>query len=358
MNAPAIPSVPPPLPQSVRFRMPWKRVAIALLLAALAIGAEYHWLRGQQQAQRIAWANEQVENKIAAARVLLIGQHWNEAIRELEDALDIEGAANRDAVHPVLAEARRGQAEALLDAAGIALARRRPNDALRLLRAYLTHPQAGDLERARKLREELERAISDDAAMRFLAGLSDETIIVFAEQGQLTVDDGMKTILTRSLFQQTLRRNLASELRKRQSQREVARLTTARRAADRAKRIAHLRDTPVFRSLSAFLARMQEQMREQQQLAAQQDAELRGLFQGLGVTDISEQEQIRADLLDRQTPADLREQIERKRGEVKHAYRKEPDFDRSNAELFDQLVDQEVDMFLKMLSSNSQNSHR
>src|SRR5262249_40516200 len=152
-------------------------------------------------------------------------------------------------------------------------------DALRLLRVYLAHPQAGHLDRARLLRDELERALSDDEAAQLLSALSDEGLAVFAERGQLTVDDGMHTTATRAIFQQTLKRNVAVEWRKREAQHEVARLAAERRATERAGRIARLRDTPAFHSLSTFLAQTQEQLRDQQQLASQQDLEFRKLFQ-------------------------------------------------------------------------------
>jgi hypothetical protein len=326
-------------------------VILIVVFAVLLILVECTWLQRRRQAQRIAWANAQVEQKVAAARIHLQEQHWNEAIRELEDALDVEGATNGNIVDPVLEKARRGQAEALLDAASIALAHRRPDDALRLLRAYLAHPQAGRLDRACLLRDDLERALSDDEAMRLLMRLSDEALTLFAEKGQLTVDDGLHTEATRLFFQETLRRNVAKERQKRQAQREVARLSEERRAAEQARRIARLRKAPAFHSLSTFLAQMQEQLRDQQLRALRQKAELERLFQILGVNDAVEQEQIRADLLDRQTPADIREQIERKRTEVKHTYRDDPQFHRANGALFDQLVDQEVDKFLKMLPS-------
>jgi hypothetical protein len=323
--------------------------APTLVLAALLILVECAWLQGRRQAQRIAWANEQVEQKIAAARLQLHKQHWNDAIRELEDARDVEGATNGNLIDPVWEEARRGQAEALLDAVGIALTHRHPGDALRLLRAYLAHPQAGRLDRARLLFDELERALSDDEAAQLLATLSDEALTVFVEKGQLTVEDGPHTETIRAFFQETLRRNVAKEMRKREAQREVARLTEEHRAADRTRRIARLRNSPAFHSLSTFLAQTQEQFREQQQLASRQEAELENLFRGLGVKDAAEQEQIRTDLLDRQTPSRIREQIERKRAELKRAYRNDTQFHRADGELFDQLVDQEVDKFLKML---------
>ena len=329
-----------------------KIVIPSMVFAALLVLAEFVWLRGRQQAQRTARANEQVEEKIASARSLLREQHWNEAIHELESALDVEGATNGDTVYPLLNEARRGQAEALLDAAGIALAHRRVDDAQRLLRAYLAHSHAGRLDSARLLRDDLERALSDDEASRLLARLSEEELSVLAEKGQLTVDDGLHTEATRFFFQETLRRNVAKELRKRDAQREVARKTAFRRAAERARRIERLRSTSAFQSLATFLDRTLKQLHEQQQLASRQEAELRELFQALDVNDVEEQEKLRAGLLERPPQTNIREQIEHKRAEVKRAYRTEPGFSRSDGELFDRLVDQEVGRFLKTLPSS------
>jgi hypothetical protein len=354
MSARVVYPVPtlPSQPESQRrpFWFPWKSVLGTSILAILLLVVECNWLRGRQQERSIAWANEQVEDKIAAARLLLTEKQWDEAIRRLEEALDIENATNRDAVRPVLEEVQCGQAETLLEAAGHALTHRHTDEALRLLRAYLAHPQATHLDRARSLRDELERALSEDEAARLLGRLSDEALAVFAEKGQLTVDDGMHTVATRAIFQETLRRNLPAEQRKREAQHEVSRLTAKRRAEEKARRIADLRATPAFHALSTFLAQTQEQWREEQRLATQQDVEMNELFQALGVNDAAEQQQIRADLAGRQTPAALREQIERKRAEIKNAYRKGPDFNPADAVLFDQLVDQEVDKALKMLN--------
>lgn len=329
-----------------------KLVVLTLTLAALAIAAEFLWLRGRQQAEHVAWANHRVEEKIAAARVHLREQHWIEAIRELEAALDIEGATNRDAIDPVLTEAQRGQAEMLLDAARAALAHQHTNDALHLLRAYLAHPQAIHPDYARQMRNDLERALSDAEAARLLARMSDEALTVFVEKGQLTEDDGLHTDAAHALFQETLRRNLAKEIRKREATREVARLTAERRAAERARRIDRLRDSPAFHSLSSFLTQTLQQHRDQQRLAAQQEAELRGLFRHLGINNAAEQQRFRTDLLERPAPASIRERIERKRAEVKRAFGDDSTFHRADVELFGQLVDYEVDRLLKMLPSS------
>lgn len=331
---------------------PWKIVVPTIALASLLIFAECCWLRRHQQSQRIARANEVVEAKMATARGYLSEQHWNEAIRELEDALDVEHTANGDMIYPLLEQARRSQAEALLDAACFALAHHRLEDAQRLLRAYLAHPQAGRLDHARLLRADLERALSDEEAVRLLARLSDEELHILAEKGQLTVEDGLHMEAARYFFQETLRRNMAKEIRKREAKREVQRLTSQRRATEQAQRIARLRSTPAFQSLTAFLTDTLKQFREQQRLAARQETELQVLFQQLGVNDPAEQEQFRADLVDRQTSTNLRDKLERKRAEVKRTYRNDLQFNPADGELFDQLVDQQVDKFLTMLPSS------
>jgi hypothetical protein len=324
-----------------------------MTLAVLLIVAEFVWLRGHQQARKTAWAKARVQDYIAAARVCISEQHWDAAIRKLEDALDVEAATNREEVSGVLAEARRGQAESMMEAAGIALAHRRTDDALRLLRAYLALPQAEHLERARLMRDDIERALSDDEAVLLLERLSDEALTVFQEKGQLTEDDGLHTAATHALFLDTLRRNTAKEVRKREARREVARLTEQRRAAEQARRIARLRATPGFQALTAFLARTREQSRAQEQLAQRQEAELGELFQQLGVEDIAEQQKIRADFLNSDELPNIREQVERKRAEVKRVYRQSSEAHAADQALFDQLVDQEVDAYLKMLPEPS-----
>jgi hypothetical protein len=320
--------------------------------AVLLILAECSWLRQRQQARRIAWANEHVQQKIGEARVRMTEQRWDEAIRQLEDALDVEAATNREEVRLVLEEARRGQAESMLEAAKIALAHGQTDDILRLLRAYLASPQPEHPDRARILRDDLERALSDDEAAHLLERLSDEALTVFAQKGQLAVDDGLQTTAARTIFHETMRRNVAKEVRKREARREVARLTEERRAAERAQRIARLRATPAFHSLTAFLARGREQIRAQQELAQRQEAELNELFQQFGVNDAKEKQQFLANLLGGDAPASILEQLERKRAEVKRAFHDAPEFQAADQELFNQLVEQEVDSFLKTLPSS------
>jgi hypothetical protein len=351
MNAPATQSVSPSSLNSPQPRswLSWKILAITMALAVLLIIAECVWLRGHQHARKVAWANARVEDQIGAARLRISEQRWDAAIRLLEDALDVEAATNRVEIGRILAEARRGQAASILEAAGIALAHRRTDDALRLLRAYLALPHAEHLERARLMREDIEHALSDDEAAHLLEGLSDEALTVFQEKGQLTEDDGLHTSATHAIFLDTLRRNVGKEVQKREARREVARLTEQRRAAEQARRIARLRATAAFHSLTAFLTRTQEQSRAQEQIAQRQEAELGELFQQLGVNDAAEQQKFRVDFLSTDEPPNIREQLEHKRAEVKRDYRDSVEALPADRELFDQLVDQEVDAFLKML---------
>src|SRR5579859_7436502 len=183
-NRPA-PSVPPPLPRpEPRAGLrPSRILVIAFLLVVCLLAAEYVWLRARQDRWAVAQANERVEAKIETARAHLVAQHWNEAIRHLEDALAVERATNGGEARPLLDQARHGQADALLESATLAIARRDSADALRLLRAYAVHPQATEQERARLLHKELRRATDHEEAARLLARLSDDALALFAQQG-------------------------------------------------------------------------------------------------------------------------------------------------------------------------------
>jgi hypothetical protein len=337
-------SVPPPLPQPTpRVGLRPSRISVIVLLLLISLlAAEYVWLRARQDRWAVAQANERVEAKVETARAHLVAQHWDEAIRHLEDALTVERATNRDEARPLLDQARCGQADALLEAARLAIARRDSADALRLLRAYAVHPQATELERARLLNNELRRATDHEEAVRLLARLSDDALALFAQQGQLTEDGEWHTEGIREVFKDTVNRRLPQELKRRQAKQEFERRTAERRAAERERRIARLRETPTFRDVVAFAAQTRDAYREQQQLSERQQMDLRQLFRQLGVKDPQEQAAIRADLMGGDTLATLRKSIERKRAEFKRSFRAAPDFTEGDRPLFDQLVDAEL----------------
>jgi hypothetical protein len=325
---------------------PSRIVVIVFLLLVGLLAAEYVWLSARQEARAVAWANERVESKIETARAHLVAQQWTEAIRHLEDALAVERATNREPARTLLEQARRGQAGTLLEAALLAIARRDTADALRLLRAYAVHPQAAELERARLLLDELRRATDGDEAARVLGRMSDDALALFAQQGQLTEDDGWHAEGIREVFKDTLTQRLPKELARRQAKREVEHLAAERRAAEHEQRVARLRDTPTFRAVAVFAAQTLATYREQMQQLQRQEADLGQLFQQLGVNDPQEQATIRADLTGGDALAGIRKSIDRKRDEFKRGFRGE------DGELFSQLVDEELNQLLKMLSSS------
>jgi hypothetical protein len=263
----------------------------------------------------------------------------------------VDRATNREEAHPLLDEARRGQAEALLETASLAVAHKDSADALRLLHAYLAHSHATNAERARLLRDDLTRATSEEEAAHLLARLSDDALSLFAKRGQLVGEDGIRTAAAREIFKDTLRRNLKREQQQREARREVERLAVERRAIERTRRIARLCDTPAFRDLSAFVAQTLKQARDRQELSQQGEADLEQLFQQLGVKDPAEQAEIRANLLGRDERTTTAA-VNRKRAEIKRVYRASPRFNAADGELFDQLVDQELDKLLKTLKQS------
>lgn len=350
MHSSSSPSIPPPPPRRTLFSLrPGWIIAAALVLAVGLIAIEFVWLRARRAAWRTALANERVEEQIATARARMAAQHWEEAIRHLEDARATERATNREQVDPLLEEARRGQADSLLEGAQLAIAHKDSTGALGQLRAYLAHPHATHPERARLLREDLERASSADEAARLLAQLSDDALTLFAQRGQLTAEDGIRTEAIREIFKDTLRRQLPKEAQKREARRELARLAEQRRTTERTRRIAQLRQTPAFRELSDFSAQIREQAREAEQTTRRQDAELEQLFEQLNVNDPAEQAKIRADLLGKSERPRFSDTVKNKRIEIKRAYRASPQFNAADGELFDQLVDEELDQLLKVL---------
>jgi hypothetical protein len=349
----ATPTFPPPLPQSFgSSRRPLRTsriAAIAILLLTALLAAEYAWLRARQEARAIVRDNERVTDRIELARAHLAAQHWEEAIRHLEDARAMERATNREEAASLLERAKRGQAESLLEAARVALAHKDSANALRLLHAYEVHPWAADLDRAHLLRKDLERATSSEEAVRLLAHLSEDALALFSQHDRLAEDDGLHTDGAREIFKDTLRRHLRKEIQRRQARRELQRLTAERRAADRARQIARLRATPAFRDLSTFIAQTLTLHHEQQQIARRQEADLAQLFQQLGVNDEREQAALRADLMESEGGTNLVESVDRQRAAIKRAYRSSPAFDTADRELFDRLVDEALDNLLKML---------
>ena len=322
---------------------------IAFVCIACSLSFEITWLRDRREARAVAWADERVLRALDAARLDMAEKHWNEAIRRLETSLDERRSNHREEVRSLLEEACRSRTEALLEGAYAALEHRRIADGRKLLDEYLAHPQASDRARAERLRDELQGALSDDEAAKLLARLSDEALTVFVQRGQLTLDDCQTSPVVQALFLQTLKRNVAKEIKKREAQREVARSNEERRVVERKRQRERLRASPAFRSLAAYLARTVDEAREQRMRAREREAELSLLFDELCLQDETERQRFRADLLDRQTPTVTREQVERRRDECKRAFRDAADSTSADQGVFDRLVDEIVDEFWRTL---------
>jgi hypothetical protein len=239
-------------------------------------------------------------------------------------------------VRPVLLEAQQGQAGAVLAGARAAIARKDAPRALALLRDYLSHPWAAEPEWATLLQGEVERAVSDRAALGRLGQMSDRELALFAADGRLAEGGGIRDGGVRAIFQDTLRRHLPGEQGRRAARREAERLREAR-----------LRGTPAFRDLTAFLAGARKAHREQGDLARKREKALAQLFAQLGVTDPAEQDTIRAGLAERREAPAVADAVARKREQVKKALRRAPDHDRADLEAFDRLVDRELDGLLQ-----------
>jgi hypothetical protein len=317
-----------------------RAVVFAGLLAGagLLVVGEIAWFRGRQQAQAVATADEVVAARVEAARAHLARHDWDEAVRLLHEALGVEKAHRRNDVELLLTQAEKGQAQALLDAARAALGRKEVERARGLLRDYRAHPHALGPDGAGRLEADLARATDDAAAVRRLEHWSDATLALFAELGQLDNEEWKGDESLRDLFKDTLSRHVPQEQQKRQARRGVE-----RRAAT--QREARLRDTEPFRDLVRFLAEARARLREEDRLARRQDQALEQLFRQVAVRGVAERERLRASLTAsrQEWKNDFRAAAARKQAEAKAAFRRSTDFTPADAEVFDRLVDRELD---------------
>jgi hypothetical protein len=311
-------------------RLPALVVVGLLAVAGLLVAGEITYFRGRQQER----ADQVVAAKVEAARAHLARHDWDEAVRLLHEALDVGKARQRDNVGPLLAEARRGQAQALLDAARAALGRKDLERARGLLRDY----RALDPDGAGRLEADLARAIDDAAAVRLLGQWSDATLAQFAELGRLDNDEWKGDESLRELFKDTLRRHLPQEQQKRLARREAERREAARQEA-------RLRDTEPFRELARFVAEARARLREEG-LAHRQDRALEQLFRQLAVGSAAERDRLRASLTANRAEwkNELRAAARRKQAEAKQAFRRCTAFTPADAEVFDRLVDRALEI--------------
>jgi hypothetical protein len=351
---PVRPVVPPALPPAAtqRHTVPLLWIVGAVAVTGLAVAG--YWLfrsererdRADRERDRIALANQVVAAKVEAARAHVARRHFDEALKVLDDALATEHATRLDDARLALVQARQGQANLLLDEASAAVARRNVDRARRLLQEYLAHPYADRPRQATVLLDELARATADDDAVRLLARLPDDKLAEFADSGRLAdgeefTDEGM-----RGLYQDTLRRHLLKELQRRETLREAARAEVRRREREQANREERLLASPLYLEVRAFSATVRKQLRAEN-LRRVQEARSRELFlDSTGVNDPAEREKARQALRSGRDREDIAFAVARKRAAVKKDYRQSPDYDRSEEETFDRLVDHSLDRLL------------
>jgi hypothetical protein len=311
-------------------RSSWVVTVLACLalsaVGSLALAAEWRYLHRRHEALAAEAANEEVAARVEAARGLVNRREWDEAARLLEEALAVEHATATEEAQLALLQARRGQADGLLDRARAAAADRDVTRALDLLAAYLAHPQAADKEGAARLQAEINRALSGPAAVRCLAAMSDAALARL-ERGP--APEGLTDPAVRDLFADTLRQHLPMELARR-----------ARLRAARADREAQLRLSPAFRELARFVRGELLARQAQADLAGKQERALALLAGQLNVTDPAELERLRDS-----GPGgreELKGRVARKRAEVRRAFRRAPGHDPADDDTFDRLIEQEL----------------
>jgi hypothetical protein len=300
--------------------------------------AEYWYLHNRREDTVTTRADHAVAAAVEAARACLARGDLDGGVDLLEQALEIEGAGAHPEARALLIQARQQQARALLDGALAAAAAREATTARRKARAYLANPQAAEPDRARQILAELDRAESSAEANALLAGMSDQELNAFARTGILSAGPVLSIPGTREIFQQTVRGQLAQERQER-----AARLQAT------ARRVEQLRQTALFKEVQAFaLATKAKWERQKQQRAREQQA-LAVLFQELGVGDAQEQSKLRAQLAPGGLLQGYGEGVAQKRAAVKKAFRQAADHAPADAEVFDRLVDAELDRLLAEL---------
>ena len=301
----------------------WIACSALVAVGLLVLVAECWGLRRRHQAVVAAAADAEVAARVEGARAHVERQEWDEVARLLEEALAVPHAAATEEAQELLLQARRGQADALLEAARAAAVGKDVPRALDLLAAYLAHPQAADRESATRLQAAISRALSGPEALRCLGGLSDEAL---ARLARGDVPEGLPDEGLRDLFADTLRRHLPEE--------------SARRAelrAAQARREEQLRQSPAFREWARFVRAELRDRKAREELDRKQRRALALLPQQLKVTDPDELARLRGG--DRE---DAQARVARKRADVRQAFRREPGHDPADAEAFDRQVEKEL----------------
>jgi hypothetical protein len=295
-------------------------------------------LQRQRHAKEEARANQAVAALIAKAHAELSRQRFYEAESVLQTALATERATDLDEARALLTYTRREQTAELLRAAESTLANRQPAQALDLLQRYLRDPYAIERGRAANLKAQLELATSDDRAVALLQKLSHAELADFVQTGTLTDLGDITHPDVRAIYMDRLRCNLETELRRRQD--------------EQARRVQSIRATPAFGELQDFAALARQRLRAQGKGGEIDYRLLTRLFRELDVTGVEEKERILAKLTARPLDFDEAAKIARMRANLKERFRTYKEFDLTDRQIFDWLVDQDTNILLQELQGS------
>jgi hypothetical protein len=319
---------------------PGKREGARLLIVCLVLvlgGAglirfESWYLQARREDRLAERADERVSARIEASQRHRARGEWDEVERQLQMALLVEGARNKDEVHHLLRRLREDRAATILDAAGQALAGRDVPRAQQLLRAYLEHPDAADQQGARRLQADLARALSEEEAGKQLARLSDEELARCEAGGPLPAE-GTFSPEVRPLWRETLLRGVARERGR------------GRRAEGHRRFWARLWATPAGRRLRAFVDEVLADVGEDAGATPTEEVAFRLLWDQLGVTE-GARRRLRRTLRQRHLPEELERRVARQRAAIKREFREFPEAASADAAAFDRLVDDQLDRLL------------
>jgi hypothetical protein len=328
-------------------------VGFSILLAvALLVGAVWWSVQAQAEAKAVVWANQLAAARMDTARAHMNQNRWDEAIRTLQEALAIEKATSREEVLALLERAEAGQADALLGGAREAAQHREPERARQLLHAYRRHPRAAEVEAATRLEEEIDYAVSDAEARRWLMQLSDAALQQLPGPDAPTEAVALKDAGARAIFLDTARKQLPAELRRRDGLRQAALLEAARRQALRQRHEARLRATAEFRQLDNFVASTRKQLRQNLKLAGKQEEALGLLYRQLNIGTAAEQQAVREELVvEGGYRHAMEDALAARCSEAKQACRRSGAFSAADIAVFDDLVDEEVDGLLREMAA-------
>lgn len=352
--APAL-ALAPPRRSLLRSSIPVWAVAVGfgvLALIAVLIGGVWWSMHAQAEANAVVWANQLSAARMDTARAHMSQNRWDDAVRTLQEALAIDRITCREEIAAELARAESGQADALLLSAREATLHREPDRARRLLLAYRRHPRCSDGAAALALEEEIDHALSDAEARRWLRQLSEAALAQLSGPDAPIEKVDLKEAGARLLFLDTARKHLPAELRRRQGLHQAALQEEANRQAQRRRQEARLRNTAEFRRLAAFVADSRKQYRQQQQLAQQQERALQLLYRQLKITAADEQQRLRRELIvEGGLQRSLEDALAVRRGQAKQECRRSGAYSAADINVFDELVDREVDALLREMAS-------